>query len=200
MPHSLPNSDALGTIGPDQAVFGLAVFFGGLAQLIAGIMEFRVGNTFGCTLHCSYGAFWLAFAMFLIPSLGIKAAYGGDMRAFSVHLGIFLILWCLLTVIFFLAALRTNLAILGVLGCLAMAFLLLAIAQFIMTTHLTAAIRVNRAGGAFAIICALLALYSGASGLMVEDTTWLRFPLGEIPYGVKEKAKSKGPHDKERVN
>lgn len=199
MLSSLPNANAFGTVGPDQAVFGLAVFFGGAAQFVAGIMQFRVGNTFGCTLHCSYGAFWLAFAMFLIPSLGLQAAYNGDTRAFSVHLGIFNILWSLLTWIFFVAALRTNLAILGVLFTLAMAFFFLAVANFIETTHVTNAVRVNRAGGAFAIMSAVLALYAGASGLMVEDTTPVRFPLGELPLRRPGRG-TKHAHDKERVN
>ncbi|KAM4065438.1 GPR1/FUN34/yaaH family protein [Hirsutella rhossiliensis] len=145
----LPDSNSFGSVGPDQAVFGLALFCGGTAQFVAGIMEFRVGNTFGTTVHCSYGAFWLAFAMFLVPSLGIKEAYKGDERAYSFALGIFLIIWCFLTVVFFIAALRTNIAVLVVLGLLALTYLFLSIAQFISTTHITAARRVNRAGGVF---------------------------------------------------
>lgn len=176
----------MGNVGPDQAIFGLAVFFGGAAQFIAGIMEFRVGNTFGTTVHCSYGAFWLAFAMFLVPSLGIKQAYQGDERAYTFALGIFLLLWCFLTLIFFVAALRTNIAILVVLSFLALAFFFLSIAQFVSTTHLTAAIRVNRAGGVFAVICALAAFYTGSSGLMTEDTTWVRFPLGAFSRTPKQ--------------
>lgn len=179
----LPGSNAFGTVGPDQAVFGLAVFYGGAAQFVAGIMEFRVGNTFGTTVHCSYGAFWLAFAMFLIPSLGIQNAYAGNERAFSVHLGIFLMLWCFLTIIFFVGALRTNIAILGVFFFLTMAFFFLAVAQFIQTTHPTAAVRVNRTGGAFAVIDALIAFYAGAAGLMTAATTPVRFPLGEFGSG-----------------
>lgn len=143
-------------------------------------MEFRVGNTFGTTVHCSYGAFWLAFAMFLVPSLGIKEAYAGDDRAFSFAVGIFLILWCFLTLLFFIAALRTNIAILVVLGLLVLAFLFLSIAQFISTSHTTAAIRVNRAGGVFAVLCAFSAFYAGGAGIMTEATTWVRFPLGEF--------------------
>lgn len=125
--------------------------------------------------------------MFLVPSLGIKEAYVGDARAFSVAQGIFLISWFLLTVLFLVAALRTNIAILAVLGCLAIAFLLLSVAQFILTTHPTAAVRVNRAGGAFAIICALLAFYAGGAGIMREETTWVRFPLGELVVQKTEK-------------
>lgn len=66
---------------------------GGTVQIIAGIMEFRVGNTFGSTVHCSYGAFWLSYAMFLLPYLGIEAAYNGNERAYTFALGIYLILW-----------------------------------------------------------------------------------------------------------
>ncbi|KAI9147740.1 Ammonia transport outward protein 2 [Paramyrothecium foliicola] len=176
----LPGSNAFGDVGPDQVVFGLALFMGGLAQLIAGIMEFRVGNTFGTTVHISYGAFWLSFAMFSIPGLGIAAAYGGNARALSVHLGIYLIAWCFLTLIFLIAALRTNVAILAVFFFLTLAFFLLAIAQFIQVTHPTNAVRVNRAGGAIAIIDAFCAFYAGAAGLMTPATTMVRFPLGEF--------------------
>jgi len=183
----LPGSNPFGGVGPDQAVFGLAVFYGGVAQFIAGIMEFRVGNTFGTTVHCSYGAFWLAFGMFLLPEVGIKAAYKGDDRAFSFALGIFLISWCFLTIIFFLAALRTNIAILTVLGLLIIAFFFLSIAQFILTTHMTSAVRLNRVGGAFAVFCAMAAFYAGSAGIMTKSTTWVSFPLGEFKQPVRSR-------------
>jgi succinate-acetate transporter protein len=187
----LPGANPYGNVGPYQAVFGLAIFMGGLAQLIAGIMEFRVGNTFGTTVHISYGAFWLSFAMFLIPSLGLADAYGNDERALSVHLGIYLIVWCFLTFIFLIAALRTNIAILAVFGFLTLAFFFLAIGEFIRATHYTAAYRVTRAGGAMAVIDAFCAFYAGASGLMTPATTWVRFPLGEL--GRSKAPASKSP-------
>ena len=177
----LPHSNPQGNVGPNQAVFGLAVFMGGTAQLIAGIMEFRVGNTFGSTVHASYGAFWLSYAMFLLPYLGIEAAYKGDKRAYSFALGIFLILWCFLTLLFFIAALRTNVAILLVFFFLTLAFFFLSLANFLSTEHATASLRLNKAGGAFTVVCAFFAFYAGASGLMIPDTTFVRFPLGEIP-------------------
>lgn len=179
----LPHSNPQGNVGPNQAIFGLAVFFGGTAQLIAGILEFRVGNTFGSTVHCSYGAFWLSYAMFLLPYLGIEAAYKGDHRAYTFALGIFLILWCFLTLLFFIAALRTNAAILLVFFFLTLAFFFLSLANFLATEHPTASLRTNKAGGAFTVICAFFAFYAGASGLMLPETTFVRFPLGEIPVG-----------------
>jgi succinate-acetate transporter protein len=176
----LPGSNPQGSVGPNQAVFGLAVFMGGAIQTIAGIMEFRVGNTFGSTVHCSYGAFWLSYAMFLLPYLGIEAAYKGDERAYTFALGIFLILWCFLTFLFLVAALRTNIAILCVFFFLTLAFFFLSVANFTATEHATASLRLNKVGGAFSVVCAFCAFYAGASGLMIPETTFVRFPLGEI--------------------
>ncbi|RHZ62002.1 uncharacterized protein CDV56_106398 [Aspergillus thermomutatus] len=130
---------------------------GGAAQFVAGIMQFRVGNTFGSTVHCSYGAFWLSYAIFLIPLLDIKGAYKGDERAYTFALGIYLILWCFLTIVFFVAALRTNVSILQVLFFLTLSFLTLSLAKFLTTEHPTAAVRVNECGGPFATVSAFAA-------------------------------------------
>ncbi|KAG2413166.1 hypothetical protein HFD88_002355 [Aspergillus terreus] len=170
----LPHSDPAGDVGPNQAVFGLAIFMGGAAQFVAGIMQFRVGNTFGSTVHCSYGAFWLSYAMFLIPSLDIRGQYKGDERAYTFAIAIYLTLWCFLTFLFLIAALRTNIAILLLFFFLTMAFLFLALANYLMTEHPTAAVRLNKTGGAFAVICAAVAFYGGASGLMLPETTFVR--------------------------
>lgn len=178
--YSLPNNNPEGSVGPDQAVVGLAIFFGGAAQFVAGVMEFVCGNTFGTTVHCSYGAFWLAFAMFLLPSVGIKDAYGSDAHAFSFAVGIFLILWCFLTLLFLIAALRTNIIIVIVLFFLMLAFLFLSVAQFISTTHPNASVKVNKAGGVISIICAFFAFWAGAAQLMTEKTTMVKVPLFHI--------------------
>lgn len=182
MNGSLPDENPEGGVGPTQAAFGLITFMGGTAQFVAGIMEFRVGNTFGTTVHCSYGAFWLSYAMYLLPYLGIQAAYGGEKtRSYTFAIGIYLILWCFLTLLFLLAALRTNVSIILVFFFLVLAYLFLSIANFIATEHAVVSVRINKAGGAFAVICAFCAFYAGSSGLMVPETTWIRFPLGEIP-------------------
>jgi hypothetical protein len=90
-------------------------------------------------------------------------------------------MWGFLTLLFLIAALRTNVSILLVLFFLFLAYLFLAIANFTATEHATASLHLNKTGGAFAVVCAFCAFYAGASGLMVSDTTWVRFPLGEIP-------------------
>ncbi|OJD15889.1 hypothetical protein AJ78_03907 [Emergomyces pasteurianus Ep9510] len=176
----LPDSNPFGGVGPDAAVFGLAVFFGGMSQIIAGIMAFIIGNTFGTTVHIAYGSFWLGFSMFLVPALGIKSAYAGDQRAYSFALGIYLLFWCVLTIMFFVASLRTNYTILAVFGLLVLAYFFLSLAQFVQTSDMDNAVRLNKTGGAFAFLCALAAFYAGASGLMVPETTFVTLPLGII--------------------
>lgn len=151
---------------PAQAILGLIVFVGGIAQFIAGVMEFRVGNTFGATVHCSYGGFWLS--MYLIPYLLIQAVYSGERsREYTFTIGIYLVLWCFLTLLFLIAALRTNVAILPGFVFLVSAFLLLSIANWIATEHPNSSVNVKKAGGAFAVICAFCAFYAGSSGLRV---------------------------------
>src|SRR5215471_18432002 len=57
-------------------IAGLALFYGGIVQLIAGIQEFRQGNTFGATAFCSYGGFWMSFAFIVLPIFGGKDLVG----------------------------------------------------------------------------------------------------------------------------
>ena len=120
--------------------------------------------------------------MTIYPNSGVAAAYGDDTRAFSVHIGIYLIAWFLVTALFLVAALRTNIAIILVFTFLSLAFLFLACGEFVRATHATTGLHLTQAGGAFAIIDALLAFYAGFAGVMTEDTTWVRFPLGELNY------------------
>ncbi|EGC48717.1 Gpr1 family protein [Histoplasma capsulatum var. duboisii H88] len=176
----LPDSNPLGDVGGSEAAFGLAVFFGGMAQVIAGIMAFTTGNTFGTTAHIAYGCFWLSFAMFMVPSLGIKNAYVGNQRAYSFAMGIYLLFWCVLSIMLLVASLRTNYVTIGVFVFLVLAFFFLSLSKFIETSSMANAVRLNKVGGACTFLCGLGAFYMGASGLMVPETRFVRLPLGMI--------------------
>jgi succinate-acetate transporter protein len=104
----------------EPIVFGLALAYGGLTQLLAGMWEFRTGNTFGATAFCSYGAFWLsfwAFAQFF--EKGVPKADTGH------AVGLYLIAWGIFTAYMFVASLRTTGAIALVFGLLVITFFLL---------------------------------------------------------------------------
>src|SRR6476619_6598239 len=102
---SMFNADLVGK-GGEPVVLGLAVAYGGLAQLLAGMWEFRTGNTFGAVAFTSYGAFWLSFFV-LVQWLvtDIPAADAGN------AIGLYLIAWGIFTTYMFVASLRTTAAI-----------------------------------------------------------------------------------------
>ena len=108
--------------GGEPIVFGLALAYGGLAQLLAGMWEFKTGNTFGAVAFTSYGAFWISFWAFV-------QFFEKDVpKADTGHaVGLFLIAWGIFTAYMFIASLRTTVAISAVFFLLAATFFLLGI-------------------------------------------------------------------------
>ena len=103
-------------------MLGLALVYGGTAQLLAGMWEFRTGNTFGATAFTSYGAFWISFFVFdQFLAKDIPAADLGH------AVGLFLISWGIFTIYMFVASLRTTAAIATVFALLAATFIVLGI-------------------------------------------------------------------------
>jgi uncharacterized protein len=118
---SMFNADLIGK-GGEPIVFGLALTYGGLAQLLAGMWEFRTGNTFGAVAFTSYGAFWLSFWAFVqFFEKSVPAADAGH------AVGLFLIAWGIFTTYMFVASLRTTAAVATVFALLAVTFFLLGI-------------------------------------------------------------------------
>jgi len=154
-------------------VVGLALFYGGLGQLIAGIQEFRAGNTFGATAFCSYGGFWLAFGLVLLPPSGIAVGLGKDL---FTAVGVFLLGWTIFTGIMFLGTLRTNLALIAVFGVLFLTFLALTIG-FLNVSSGTTWIQI---GGWLGIITALLAWYTALAGVLASSRSGFQLPVFPI--------------------
>ncbi|MBS1869533.1 MAG: acetate uptake transporter [Actinobacteria bacterium] len=103
----------------EPVVLGLAVAYGGLAQLLAGMWEFRTGNTFGAVAFSSFGAFWISFFVYVaFFARAVPAADAGH------AVGLYLIGWGVFTTYMLVASLRTT-------GAVALVFLLLA-ATFIV--------------------------------------------------------------------
>jgi succinate-acetate transporter protein len=165
---SMFNAGLLGA-GGEPIVFGLALTYGGLAQLLAGMWEFRAGNTFGATAFVSYGAFWLsywAFVQFFEKSVPAKDA--------GHAVGLYLICWGIFTAYMLIASLRTTVALATVFALLAATFLLLGIGNS------GAHSGIIKTGGWFGLATALVAWY--ASFAEVSNTTFGRtvFPVGPL--------------------
>jgi succinate-acetate transporter protein len=149
------------------AVLGLALFYGGIGQVIAGVWEFANKNTFGATAFTSYGLFWMA-AWFLLTS-GNKIGDAG--------VGLFFLAWAIFTLYMTFAALRTNLIILLVFIALTLTFIFLAIARFMGTDGTT----MGHIGGYLGILTAIFAFYGSFATVM--NSTFKRVVLPLMPRG-----------------
>ncbi|HEX5400562.1 MAG TPA: acetate uptake transporter [Verrucomicrobiae bacterium] len=140
-------------------VLAMGICYGGLAQIVAGIMEWKKGNTFATTAFLSYGLFWLSLvALIGLPKLGFTATDDAGM-------GAYLVMWGLFTGVMFIGTFRLNGALQFVFGSLTLLFFLLA------TEHL-------KSGGVSAgfkhftgyegILCGLSAIYTGLAQVLNE--------------------------------
>ncbi|KAK0211150.1 GPR1/FUN34/yaaH family-domain-containing protein, partial [Desarmillaria ectypa] len=169
---SLYTAGASGVSIPN-AIVGLALFTGGVAQYTGGVVEFARGVTFTGSVFCIYGTFWLSYAAVLLPNTGIAAAYEGDTKMLQNALGIYFIIWSIITVMFLLTALRKTLALVILLSLLSLTFLFFGITEF---THGNA----RQATGVIGTITGFGAFYVGLGELLGADPN----PPFLLPQGV----------------
>eukprot|EP01039_Chlorochromonas_danica_P009316 gene9316-10284_t len=158
-------------------VMGLAMFYGGLVQLLAGMWEFKTGNTFGAVLFSSYGGFWMSFAALSVKAFGFLDDYtsNNDLRN---SLGIYLLAWAFFSLLMTLCVHRTTLALMTLLFLVFMTFLMLSIGEF---THTSPGnIYCTRAGGIFGILAAALAWYCAVAALLTNKNSFITLPVGEL--------------------
>lgn len=170
---SLINVNTDGVTAPNVVV-GMALFVGGLCQLLAGMWEFASGNTLGATAFSSYGGFWLAYATIFIPGSGVLAQLSGTPQE-APSLGFFLATWFIFTFMMFVASLRSNFGLIALFFMLDMTFLLLMIAEYV--PHLA----IQKAGGVFGIITAFIAYYVGAAEMISRESHYFSLPLLPMP-------------------
>jgi len=172
---SLINVQTRGVATPNVVV-GMAIFTGGLVQLLAGMWEFPRGNVFGATAFSSYGAFWMSYATILIPASGILDSYAkAPPEELTNALGIYLMAWGMFTFLMLIAALRKNVSFILLFACLAATFVLLAVGAFTLKAS------ISKAGGALGIFTAFVAYYCAMSELLVQEESLFSLPLGNIP-------------------
>jgi uncharacterized protein len=138
----------------EPVVLGVALAFGGIAQLLAGMWEFRKGNVFGATVFSSYGAFWLSFwAYVTFYAKDIPAEHHG------VAAGWYLIGWAIFTSLVLIAALRTTVVLAVLFVVLDATFVLLGLGAIYASSGLT------MAGGGLGLLTAALAWYLCVAGV-----------------------------------
>lgn len=147
-------------------IFAMAIFYGGVAQVIAGIMEWKKNNTFGMVTFGSFGFFWISFATLLIlPSLGLTKAPG------AVDLAAFLAVWGLFVVGLFVCSFRMH-RILNV-----TLFFVVLLVVFLVAEKLTGIEVLQTLGGVVGFIAGALALYIGMGQVINEVYGKKIFPV-----------------------
>lgn len=155
----------------NSMIIGMGIFVGGIAQIIAGIQEWKKNNTFGATAFTAYGSFWIALvAIWLIP----RTAMGAGLKSDEASMGWFLLMWGLFTAFMFIGTLRLNRALQTVFGTLVILFLLLAIGDF------TGIKTVKVIAGIEGIFCGLSAIYASAAQILNEVYARTILPLGKV--------------------
>ena len=174
----LLNLHNAGFFSMQSVILAMGIFFGGLAQVVAGMMEWKKGNTFGTTAFTSYGFFWLALVgLLLLPSLGIGTAT--DKGALAWFLG----LWGVFTAVMFIGTLRMNRALQFVFASLALLFFMLALGNGLNEPTII------QAAGYLGIVCGLSAMYTGLAQVLNEVYGYELLPL----CGVKKKELAPSP-------
>ena len=154
----------------NSMILAMGICYGGAAQIIAGIMEWKKGNTFATTAFVSYGLFWLSLvALILLPKLGWASPSNDTAMA------AYLAMWGLFTGVMFIGTLRLNRALQIVFATLTILFFLLAIGDFTAAgpgfKHFT---------GYEGIFCGFSAIYAGLAQVLNELFGKTVLPLGPV--------------------
>jgi uncharacterized protein len=154
----------------NSMILAMGIFYGGAAQIIAGIMEWKKGNTFATTAFISYGLFWLTLvALLVLPKIGWGAASN------ETSMAAYLAMWGLFTAVMFIGTLRLNRALQFVFATLTILFFLLAIGDFTAAgpgfKHFT---------GYEGIVCGFSAIYTGLAQVLNELSGKVVLPLGPV--------------------
>ena len=151
----------------DSMILSMGIFYGGIAQIIAGIMEFKKGNTFGMTAFISYGIFWLTLvALLVLPQIGIWST-----KPSNIAMASYLFMWGLFTLLMFFGTSKTNVALQFVFGSLAILFFLLSLSD------VTGIAMIKTIAGLEGIVCGFSAFYLAIAEVLNESHGKIVLPI-----------------------
>jgi succinate-acetate transporter protein len=165
----LLNLHNAGFFEQNSMILAMGIFYGGLAQVIAGIMEAKKNNTFGLTAFTSFGFFWLSLVgLIVMPKLGWVAAPAGSAMV------AYLVMWGIFTFCMFFGTLRLNRALQFVFASLTLLFFLLAIGDATENKDIT------HFAGYEGIVCGASAIYAGMAQVLNEIYGKTVLPIGAV--------------------
>lgn len=202
---SCVNLQARGVTAPNIVV-PLALGYGGLVQLLAGMWEMAVGNTFGATALSSYGGFWIAYGILLTPNWNITgkggpydpdilAKAGSDPHMANSAIGFFLTGWFIFTTILLLCTLRSTVMFFLLFFTLDLAFLMLFCAEYATNNGaVKTGVTLTKAGGGFGMLAAFLAWYNAFAGIADSSNSFFLIPVFHFPWSEKGREARKTEH------
>jgi succinate-acetate transporter protein len=169
MTTTLLNLHNAGFFELNSMIMGMGIFMGGIAQIIAGVQEWKKNNTFGATAFTAYGSFWLSLvAIWLIP----KTAMGSTFKSSENAVGWYLLLWGIFTLFMFIGTLMANRVLQVIFFTLTILFFLLAAADF------TGNATLHTIAGYEGILCGLSAFYGCVAQVINEVHGRVVLPIG----------------------
>ncbi|KAJ6110624.1 hypothetical protein N7486_002859 [Penicillium sp. IBT 16267x] len=176
------NMGASGITEPNIVV-ALAFGYGGLVQLLAGMWEMAVGNTFGATALSSYGGFWLSFAVVLTPGgfQIVESLGGASGHNFNYSFGLYLMGWFIFTTILVFCTLKSTVAFFLLFFFLDMTFLLLGIG-YLQGGGAAPDTKIIKAGGMFGLLAAFAAWYNALAGIADDSNSFFILPVIHFPW------------------
>ncbi|MGP3590386.1 acetate uptake transporter [Vagococcus sp. WN89Y] len=164
----LLNLHNIGLFPMDGIILAMGIFYGGIAQIFAGLLEYKKGNTFGLTAFTSYGAFWLTLvAILLLPKMGLTEGSNGH------FLGVYLGIWGVFTLFMFFGTLKSARVLQFVFLSLTVLFALLAVG------HLADNEEIVEVAGWIGLVCGASAIYLAMGEVLNEQFARTVLPIGE---------------------
>lgn len=164
----LLNLHNLGLFPMSSMFLAMGIFYGGIAQIIAGVMEFRKGNMFGMTAFTSYGLFWLSLVYLILNPVG-----GPQLSPDNGSMAAYMFMWGLFTFMMFFGTLKASRALQTVFMSLAILFFLLAASRAFPSLLIIA--------GLDGILCGFSAFYLSLAEVMNESLGRAFLPIGPVP-------------------
>jgi succinate-acetate transporter protein len=144
----------------NSMIIGMARYYGGLAQFVAGIFELTKGRTFSGIAFISYASFWWTL-------IAIWTNPGEALKPEGKAMGIFLLLWCVFTLVMFVGTLKASWTLKGIFGTLAVTLFLLSLGDFTEKSTIT------KVGGGVGLLCGAIAMYTGLVEVLDHTTGWM---------------------------
>ncbi|KAK1143265.1 Meiotically up-regulated protein 86 protein [Aspergillus melleus] len=171
-------------------IIGLAFSYGGLVQLLAGMWEMAIGNTFGATVLSSYGGFWISLAITFTPGgfgimSSLEEAAEGKPSMFYDSFGLMLMGWFIFTTLMLFCTLKSTFAFFTLFFVVDIALLLLAVGYIHRGADDEPNKNLMKSGGFFALLGAFLAWYNAFAGIADDSNSFFIVPVVHFPWSEK---------------